>query len=257
MGPEELHDRLHDRFRLLRGGRRGGIDRHRTLHAAVSWSYALLTEHEQSSSTGCRCSPAAGCCHRPNGCAGTTRSRPATSPRDSDSLVAKSLVHRERGPLGTRYRLLETIRQFAEDRLDQRGETVATRDRHLTEVVTLATALDHDARGADELLARRRLADEWDNIRSAHTWAIERGDLPPARAILDATFTSSSMQVRQTHQVMVDRARWTPSGLPAMCTRARSCGRRTGRRCSATRSERSRSPTKRSTSPTILTSRSW
>ncbi len=201
MSPAELLERLHDRFRVLRGGR-GGLDRHQTLRATVSWSYALLSSEEQCLldrlsvfADGWTARVAEQVC-------GFGDLDEPDLGEHLHALVHKCLVTRERGPLGTRYRLLETIRQFAEERLDARGETVEIRDRHLAEVVAFTERFERDSHGSDEVLARQQFAAEWENIRSAHMWALESNDVDAAQRINDASFVSSYLQMRHTHQLM-------------------------------------------------------
>jgi predicted ATPase len=130
--PQNLLDRLGDRFRLLRGGGRGGLERHQTLRAAVAWSYQLLSGQEQILFD--RVSVFAGGFD-------LTAAEAVAAGEDIDEydvvdligeLVDKSMVIAERDGATLRYRLLETLRQYAEERLDNRGETSAARDRHLT-----------------------------------------------------------------------------------------------------------------------------
>src|SRR5262249_32960338 len=122
----ELLNRLDDRFRLLRGSRRGGVERHQTLRAAVSWSYQLLTDEEQSLFD--QCAVFAGSFDLD----AVDEVCVTVDPFDAvASLVDKSMIVVERTELGTRYRLLETMRQYAEERLDERGLGAELRDRHL------------------------------------------------------------------------------------------------------------------------------
>jgi predicted ATPase/class 3 adenylate cyclase len=201
MSPAELLERLDDRFRVLRGGR-GGLDRHQTLRATVSWSYALLSGEEQRLLDRLSVFADGWTLKSVEQVCGFGDLDETDLAEHLHALVDKSLVTRQRGPLGTRYRLLETIRQFAEERLDTRGEIAELRDRHLAEVVALTEQFEHDGHGSDEVLARQRFAAEWENIRSAHMWALASGGLEAARRINDASFVSSYLQMRHTHQLM-------------------------------------------------------
>ena len=128
--PTELLARLDDRFRLLRGAR-GGLERHQTLRATVAWSYQLLDTNARLLFD--RLSVFAGSFDLAAAeaiCAGDGLD-------DADiidllgDLVDKSMVLAIRSERGTRYRLLETLRQYAEERLDDCGATARLRDAHL------------------------------------------------------------------------------------------------------------------------------
>ena len=127
MSPQEVRDRLDDRFRLLSGSRRG-LERHRTLRQAVQWSFDLLTDEERG---------VLGCCSVfADGFELAAISAVYESDDEyvmldlMDSLVRKSLVTVDQADGQTRYGMLETIRQFAEDQLVTSGTIVEVRDRH-------------------------------------------------------------------------------------------------------------------------------
>jgi predicted ATPase len=165
LGPADLLARLDNRFRLLRGGGRGGLERHQTLRATVSWSYQLLQSAEQALFD--RLSVFAGGFDL-----AAVQAVCAAGPIDEldvvdllGALVDKSLVVATRSEGSTRYQLLETLRQYGEERLEERGETVVIRDRHLTHYVALA-------RHAYQLWMSERYWQgaavfdrEWDNLR--------------------------------------------------------------------------------------------
>lgn len=168
MAPAEIAARLDDRFRLLRGGR-GGVERHQTLHAAVEWSYSLLDRDEQTLFE-CLAVFADG---------GLLDAITAVSGLDEydaldllDRLVARSMVVAIDTQLGTRYRQLETLRQYAEGRLVEHGSVDGARDRHLSWAQTLTGWLrTTDGTGA-EMAGYWRYAAELDNIRAAVHYAI-------------------------------------------------------------------------------------
>src|SRR5262249_32054335 len=126
MEPADIVDRLDNRFRLLTGGRRGVLERHQTLRAAIDWSYMLLDDDERALLG--QLSTFVGSFDLPAVLATSGREELETIDLLT-SLVAKSLVER---PVdrGGRYRLLETIRQYALERLDEEGMAAAARDRH-------------------------------------------------------------------------------------------------------------------------------
>jgi predicted ATPase len=130
MTPAELARRLDRRFAVLAGGRRGAVERHQTLRAAIDWSFDLLTGAEQALlgrltvfAGGCTLEAAEAVCGGDRIDAGAVFGLLA-------SLVARSLVVAEENGPQTRYRLLETIRQYGEERLDGVGETERWRARH-------------------------------------------------------------------------------------------------------------------------------
>jgi predicted ATPase len=120
----ELRDRLDDRFRLLVGSRRG-LERHQTLRHAVAWSYDHLDDAEKSLLT--RCSVFAGGFDLPAACAVADCGDDLATLDLLDALVRKSLVVADRTSERTRFSMLETIRQFAEEQLVARGEASESR----------------------------------------------------------------------------------------------------------------------------------
>ncbi len=144
MTAADLAAGLDRRFETLAGGRRGGLDRHRTLRAAMDWSYELCTPLERLVLA--RLAVFSGGCDRPAVeavCAGPSAEASAIAPA-LRALVAKSLVVAERNRAEARYRMLETIREYAEERLADLGETIACRARHAEHyigVVSRSTAV--------------------------------------------------------------------------------------------------------------------
>jgi predicted ATPase/class 3 adenylate cyclase len=202
---EELLERLQDRFRLLRGSGRGTLDRHQTLRATVSWSYQLLTEDERLFFD------------RASVFAGGFDLRAAETvcgfdPIDDldvidlvSSLVDKSMIVADRGAMGMRYRLLETLRQYGEDQMELRGETVLLRDRHAAHCADLIAELDVLSRGRRQLEAAERLVIEWDNLRAAHLWALAQRDVDLAERLADASFHHAVFTMRHEHAAMLRR----------------------------------------------------
>ena len=180
----ELRDRLDDRFRLLVGTRRG-LERHQTLRHAVQWSYDLLGDAEKTLLN--RCSVFAGGFDLAAATAVGGSTDEVITLDLLDALVRKSLVVADKGVERTRYSMLETIRQFAEEQLALAGEADEVRSAHAR----------HFASVEPEILAlwdspRQRAAYEWftaelGNLRAAFRWAFER-DLDTAAGI--ATYAS-------------------------------------------------------------------
>ena len=166
MSPEELLAGLDDRFRLLSGGRRRS--RQRTLEATLDWSYDLLGNDEQ------RVFRALGVfvdgfdLEAVAAVTGLDRRR-ATG--HIETLQAKSLVVRADKGKATRFRLLETVKAYAEDRLVDNGEAEAVRDRHLAHFHTLAMTEGRCA--VPPLDVGLRLRHDCANLSTAFEWAAE------------------------------------------------------------------------------------
>ena len=181
MSASEVRDRLDDRFRLLVRSRRG-LDRHQTLRQAVAWSYELLEDAEKAALE--RCSVFTGGFDLESACAiaGSDKDE-VTVLNLLDALVRKSLLVVDRSFARTRYSMLETIRQFAEDQLITRGEATDASSAHAR----------HFARRETEILAlwdspRQSEAYTWftaelANLRTAFRWATDYDDLDVAASI--------------------------------------------------------------------------
>lgn len=185
---EQLSARLDQRFRLLAGGGRSAMARQRTLQATVDWSYDLLEPTAQAVLRrlgafvgGFTLEAAEVVC--------AAAEFDALDVLDLvDQLVAKSLVMAEERDGTVRYRLLETIRHYALDRVLQAGEMNAVRDGHLMWIAQLAAdaepALWFGGNNAEWLT---RLDAEAANLRTAFTWAVESEQFDVATSILFST----------------------------------------------------------------------
>jgi predicted ATPase/class 3 adenylate cyclase len=191
----ELRDRLDDRFRLLIGSRRG-LERHQTLRHAVQWSYDLLDTDEKALLN--RCSVFAGGFDLPGACGVWGSDDDLTALDVLDALVRKSLVVVDLSSGRSRFSMLETIRQFAEEQLVQAGEADETRAAHAR----------YFARRETDVLAlwdspRQREAYEWlilelANLRAAFRWAADHNDLDSAASIaLSAAFVGFWVDQRE------------------------------------------------------------
>jgi predicted ATPase/class 3 adenylate cyclase len=167
----EIDRLLDDRFRLLRSGR-PSVERHRTLHAAVAWSYDLLEVDERDVFD--RMAVFADGTYL-DGLVAVTGGDQYDVVDVVDRLVARSMVVPTATELGTRYRQLETLRQFAEERLVDRGVLVEVRDRHLAWVGELAGWMRANRVTSGSGDAFRRYVAEVDNIRSAIAHAVATG----------------------------------------------------------------------------------
>ncbi|RPI59029.1 MAG: tetratricopeptide repeat protein, partial [Chloroflexi bacterium] len=171
----EIAANLGDRFRLLTGGSRTALPRHQTIRATIEWSYGLLTQREQKAFerlavlTDFSLSAAEAVVGDP--------SEPGSIlPADVldllSQLVLKSLVvMREDGQV--RFRMLETIRQFAWERLRASGELERVRHRHLAYYLELAMQTESKLSDADQGHWLRVLEAEHDNLQAALAWSQE------------------------------------------------------------------------------------
>ena len=184
MTPAELARRLDRRFAVLAGGRRGAVQRHQTLQAAIDWSFELLTEREQRL-LGRLAVFAGGCTLQAveTVCSGEGID-PGAVFELLASLVARSLVVAEESGPQSRYRLLETIRQYGEERLDQAGETERWRARHAGYYAGFLRQVREHDRGRDGVFWAVRLSAEQDNLLAAWSWAVDTGNVDTAFAIL-------------------------------------------------------------------------
>lgn len=177
--PHDILNGLQDRFRLLTGGSRTAVRRQQTLQASVDWSHNLLTQPERVLFR--RLAVFLG---------GFDLETAQEVVSDGDLarhqvldilalLVDKSLVVAETAGDATRYRLLETIRQYAQEKLTESVDAAALRDRHRDHYTRLAAALDMpDAIDLPILLDRAEI--EIDNLRAAYAWSRETGDAESA-----------------------------------------------------------------------------
>ena len=175
----EILDSLHDRFRLLTGGSRRSVRRQQSLEASVDWSHALLTEPERilfrrlSAFMGGFDLAAA-----QDVCSGDALPRHQILDQLT-LLVDKSLIVVESAGGHTRYRLLETIRQYALEKLGESGEADVVRDRHRDYYTSIAEQFDAPtAAGFEHLLDGAEA--EIDNLRAAFAWNQEHGEIDRA-----------------------------------------------------------------------------
>jgi non-specific serine/threonine protein kinase len=174
--PQQIAEYLDQRFRILTGGARTALPRQQTLAAAIDWSYRLLDEREQL------------LFERLAVFQGGFDLEGAQQVCEGDGLdefdvfelvpvlVDKSLVNADVGGDAARYRLLETIRQFARERLDEAGATDTVRRGHAEYFMSLAEEAEPNVRGEREKEWWDRLDTELDNLRLAMEWSLEAGE---------------------------------------------------------------------------------
>jgi non-specific serine/threonine protein kinase len=184
---DQISKRLDDRFRLLTGGARTALPRQQTLRALIDWSYDILSDHERLLL--CRLSVFAGgwtleaaeevCVGQDAVLSGKALSKDDLSSYDIldllTQLVNKSLVVVivDGSPNGeTRYRMLETIRQYAREKHLEAGGSETIRDKHLAYFVKLAEQAEPELYYSNQVFWLNRLDDEMDNFRMALEWAL-------------------------------------------------------------------------------------
>ncbi|MFC7309765.1 BTAD domain-containing putative transcriptional regulator [Streptomyces monticola] len=194
----QIAERLDDRFRLLTSGSRIVLPRQQTLRAVVDWSWDLLDEAERAVlrrlsvfAGGCELDAAEAVCAgaptTPAAAAETSGAEPACTlglhvdRRDITdligSLVDKSLVVAAPSAGGVmRYRLLETVAEYAGERLDGAGDRAAAERAHLVHYRELARRADPELRGAGQRAAIERIEIEYENLRTALRRATGAGD---------------------------------------------------------------------------------
>ncbi|MCW2589226.1 MAG: putative ATPase [Mycobacterium sp.] len=176
----ELRERLDDRFHLLVGSRRG-LERHQTLRHAVQWSYDLLDDAEASVLR--RCSVFTGGFDLAAACAVSGNGDEYAVVDLLDSLVRKSLVVAGRASGRTRFSMLETIRQFAEDQLTYSGAADETRAIHARFFAIRSSDMLDVWDGPRQRETYDWLTAELPNLRAAFRWAADRGELDTSAAI--------------------------------------------------------------------------
>jgi predicted ATPase/class 3 adenylate cyclase len=178
----EILESLHDRFRLLTGGARTAVRRQQTLRASVDWSHALLTEPERTLFRRLAVFVGGFDLDAARVVAGGGDVQRYQVLDLLTLLVDKSLVVADDTGGRTRYRLLETVRQYALEKLGESGEADAVRTRHRDHYTAMAAVLDAPA-GTDYEQRLEQADIEIDNLRTAFGWSRENSDIELALAL--------------------------------------------------------------------------
>ena len=207
---EEIARRLGDRFRLLTGGSRSALPRHRTLRAVVEWSWDLLSDAERAIAASLAVFPSGAEADAVAAVVAAVHDEPTADDVEPllGSLVDKSLatVEVEDGQL--RYRMLETIREFGLERLVEDGRIERARSAHAHSLQHLVSHYAGLLRGPDQLVGFATLAREAENITAALRYLGESGD---AQAVLEmAGDMSWFWMLRNEH---ADAAHWLAYAL--------------------------------------------
>lgn len=185
--PEQLLAQLEDRFRLIQNPNRAAPERQQSLERLISWSYDLLEDEEQTLLG--RLSVFAGGWNEDAALAVCTDDRVPEEhlSRAMGRLVGKSLVVADALPVGARYRMLETLREFGMMKAEERGETKTLRSRHRGFFQMLVLEAKEHLQGQQQATWLEVLDEEHDNIRSAITSALDDGDSETALMIANGT----------------------------------------------------------------------
>src|SRR5512139_2627425 len=184
LGVEQIDERLGDRYRFLTGGSRTSLERHQTLRAAIDWSYNLLSPEEQSLflrlsifSGGWSLEAAEAVCG-------------GDGQQDVldllEQLINKSLILAEEARGEVRYQMLETIRQYASEKLVQQKEDQIQHDRHLKYFLHLAEEAAPHLFCDEQLEWLDRLDLDRENLRGALDWSMKLGSSAPALRLCTA-----------------------------------------------------------------------
>jgi predicted ATPase/DNA-binding CsgD family transcriptional regulator len=205
---EQIRNRLDDRLRLFSSGGRTALPRQQTLRGAIDWSYALLTNVEQSVFNrlavfmgGCTLTSAEAVCAR------TSVAQQDVLPV-LDNLVNKSLVLAEEHHGENRYRLLETLRLYGRERLVMSGEGDDVSDRHARHYLSIAEAAERHLWSANLRSWLDLVELEHENMRAALRWSTGRGDTELALRIGTALCRFWSMRGHAREGL-----RWLDAGL--------------------------------------------
>ena len=212
--PRQVADRLDNRFRLLTNGARTALPRQQTLRAVVDWSWDLLDAAEREVLAACSVFVGGATLEDLDAVVGVEVLDVL------GRLVAKSLVVADRLDGGTmRYRLLETIREYARDRLVESGCEQSARDRHAAHYADLIAAAEPNLRGPDQLRWIARLDAEDDNLRAALSWTLERQDAETAlRMCTNLSWYWMLRGRRDTQQLYIAVAELAESALDTSST---------------------------------------
>ncbi|MFQ5947796.1 MAG: tetratricopeptide repeat protein [Acidimicrobiia bacterium] len=189
LGADEIAARLGDRFRLLTDSSRPGQLRHGTLRAAVDWSYELLSQPERLLFNRLSVFRGGFTLEAAERVGAYGRVQPSGVLDLISQLVDKSMLVAAEDPSGSaRYRLPETLRQYADDRLEESGEGEAAKRRHADFYLAYVEDAQDKVRGVDQALWLARLELEHDNFRAALRRSLDSGDTETALRLAGALY---------------------------------------------------------------------
>ena len=173
--PKAMLQRLTSRLKLLTGGARDLPERQRTLRGTIEWSHALLDEGEQLLFARLAIFSGGRTLEATEAICDAEDDLPVEAFEGVSSLVDKSLLRQEEGPGGEpRFVMLETVHEFAREKLGRSGEAEEIKRVHAKYFLTLAEEAFPELIRANQLEWLERLEAEHDNMRAALSWALER-----------------------------------------------------------------------------------
>jgi predicted ATPase/class 3 adenylate cyclase len=179
--PKAMLQRLTSRLKLLTGGARDLPERQRTLRGTIEWSHALLDEGEQLLFARLAVFSGGRTLEAMEAICDAEGDLPVEVFEGVSSLLDKSLLRQEEGPNGEpRFVMLETVHEFAREKLKQSAEAEEIRRTHAEYFLTLAEEANPQLRGPNQLQWLERLEAEHDNMRAALSWALERNEVEVA-----------------------------------------------------------------------------
>jgi predicted ATPase/DNA-binding SARP family transcriptional activator/DNA-binding CsgD family transcriptional regulator len=175
--PKALLDRLEYRLKLLTGGPRELSERQRTLRSTIEWSHALLDEGEQLLFARLAAFSGGRTLEAIEAICNTKGDLPVDAFEGVSSLLDKSLLRQEEGPNEEpRFVMLETIHEFAHEKLDERRDAEPIKQAHAQYFLALAEEANPELKEPHQLELLERLEAEHDNMRAALSWALQRGE---------------------------------------------------------------------------------
>jgi non-specific serine/threonine protein kinase len=216
--PHQIAERLGDRFKLLTGGSRTALPRQQTLRALIDWSYITLDETEQNVFRSLAVFSGGWTFEAAEAIVGEIEALDGLS-----GLVNKSLINVEDRDGEFRYRYLETIRQYAMEKLLESGEAVRVRDRHLAHFLEFIQRAEGQFGTPQRSEWLNRLEMEHENIRSALGWAVENDPDSALRMVC------SLLIFWRSRSYMTEGCKWCQAALaraddPTIAERLKSAG---------------------------------
>jgi predicted ATPase/class 3 adenylate cyclase len=205
--PQKMLERLGNRLKLLKGGARDLPMRQQTLRGTIDWSYELLTEEEKtlfgrlSVFSGGRTLEAMEEICDPQGALDALEG--------AESLLEKNLLRQEEGVGGEpRYVMLETVHEYAREKLEESGEAEVLKRAHAAFFLAVAEEAEPRLRGPEDMEWLERLEAEHDNLRAALSWALERGE-----AELDLRLAGALWMFWEAHGHRGEGRKWLEEAL--------------------------------------------
>ena len=206
--PRAMLERLGSRLKLVTGGARDLPERQRTLRGTIEWSHTLLEEGERVLFARLAVFSGGRTLEAIEAICDAKGDLPVDTLDGVSSLLDKSLLRQEEGPEGEpRFVMLETIHEFARERLEASGEAEEVRRLHAEYFLALAEEAEPELTGPDQLACLERLEAEHDNMRAALPWSLEK---EPETALRLAGMLARFWEIRSHY---VEGSRWLEAAL--------------------------------------------